>query len=255
MNPDHTAREELTMVHEASKTAGAGHGAFMSNNGQIDLEALANEPLLPELLPYLRSSEVLGTGIHHPLVIEPMGVLTGLANRIYTSKKEALKKAINQQEWETVVFIHERPYRVEAFVQHVLGGIATPLADLSPELKELATVIWSDSENHFEMARYWAELFSKRDGTLLLADERGKELYDTLSNEVTVYRGDHQDSLRLSWSLNKTTAEFFAKRYNEHGRSLLTGTVKKEHIFGVVANRNEAEILVEMRNINITDKR
>ncbi|MGP9816854.1 hypothetical protein ACT3UA_11225 [Glutamicibacter sp. 363] len=239
------------MASEATEHGATDSGLTMPKFGELDLEQLVNEPLLPELEPYLRHETAFGTSLHHPLVIEPFAVLSGLANRIYTSKTWALKKAIEDQDWSTVVFIHERPYRLEAFVEHVLNGLATPLVDLSPELKALATEIWSDSENHYEMKQYWDQLLSKRDGALLLADKKGLELYGTLPEELTVYRGDHEDSLRISWSLNRSTGEFFANRFNDRTRALLTGTVKKEHIFGIIMDRNEAEILVDMRQVNI----
>ncbi|MGP4994637.1 hypothetical protein [Glutamicibacter ardleyensis] len=243
------------MAHVATENVTPMNSFKMPNLGALDLQQMVDEPLLPELEPYLRHDSALGKGLHHPLVVEPIGVVNGLANRIYTSKTIALQQAIATQDWETATFIHERPYRVEAFVKYALRGECIALADLSPELRLLVTRIWSDSENHHEMRLYWERFFAKQDGKLLLADERGRELYETLPEVLTVYRGDHLDSLRISWSLDKATGEFFAKRYNERDRTLLTGTVKKEHIYGVLVERHESEVLVDMRHVNITDRR
>lgn len=214
-----------------------------------DLQALVEEPLLPELEPYLRYDEELGLGLHHPLVVQPIAVVNGLANRLYQSKTADLSEAIAQEDWERVSFIYERPYRIEAFIEHALNGECTALADLSPELRRIVTSIWMDSENHYEMREHWNQLFAKRDGTLLLSDTQGQELFDSLPDVLTAYRGDHADSLRISWSLDQATGKFFARRFSGSSRALLVGTVKKEHIYGVITERGETEILVDMHHV------
>ena len=93
------------MASEATEHGATDSGLTMPKFGELDLEQLVNEPLLPELEPYLRHETAFGTSLHHPLVIEPIAVLSGLANRIYTSKTWALKKAIEDQDWSTVVLI------------------------------------------------------------------------------------------------------------------------------------------------------
>ena len=72
-----------------------------------------SEELNPELQEYL-DCEAGFTCIRHPLVYSIMHVppLNKLMNQSLGHKKQMLSEALEKGDWSRVVFLHERPYRV-----------------------------------------------------------------------------------------------------------------------------------------------
>lgn len=62
--------------------------------------------LLSELAPYKN-----GDWVHHPLVICP---LQDNPNHRYRQKKKLVVKAKADGDWNSYIFLHERPYRIGA---------------------------------------------------------------------------------------------------------------------------------------------
>lgn len=81
-----------------------------------------------------------------------------------------------------------------------------------------------------------------------LMDEEEYELFQSLDDVVTVYRGvtscNAQNVKALSWTLNRETAEWFAHRYGESG-TVYEAQVRKENIYAIFLGRNEEEVIVD----------
>ena len=81
-----------------------------------------------------------------------------------------------------------------------------------------------------------------------LMDEEEYELFQSLDNVVTVYRGvtsyNAENVEALSWTLNREVAEWFAHRYGENG-AVYAAQVEKGNIYAVFLGRNEEEVIVD----------
>lgn len=72
------------------------------------------------------------------------------------------------------------------------------------------------------------------------------------NNTVTIYRGVKVNNYRgLSWTIDKSVAEWFARRFRHNGDScyLFTGTINKKDILALFSSRNEKEVVCDYRKI------
>lgn len=215
--------------------------------GQGYSTTMTDEPLHPDLVPYLRDSSTLGRGIYHPLVQMPILPSHAMVNQMYQAKQRIIADAVKEERWHTVVFSHERPYRLEALIDYVVGrdddGTPRRLADTSQEVIDLAVSVWTDSENIEHCVEDWRALFRDLD---FFGTEQDRQAFEELPDPVTLWRGDIDDG-GWSWSTSRKTAEFFATRWAEEGvepARLISAEVPKSRIFGYLTGRNEYEALV-----------
>lgn len=71
-------------------------------------------------------------------------------------------------------------------------------------------------------------------------------------NTVTIYRGVKVNNYRgLSWTVDKSVAEWFAKRFGHDGDKcyVFTGTINKKDILALFSSRNEKEVVCDYRKI------
>jgi hypothetical protein len=203
------------------------------------------EDLHEDLQPHLIETEGLGWMIHHPLVVQPLHHprMNGLANRALAYKKQALIEAFAEKRWETIMWLHERPYRFEAFQQVEL------LIEDDCRWWALLGTVWVDSENIWQHRDDWQEYLSQpRPHRHCFMDEEDREEHEKLPDSIRVYRGStpgvNDDG--LSWTTDREKAEWFAKRLRRKGeeRAVLAGWVEKVDVVAFVAGRGEAEIVV-----------
>jgi hypothetical protein len=199
-----------------------------------------DEPLHPDLVPYLDENGPFGPALWHPLVHDPMFHFTSMANRSYLAKQKILQRAIDESDWSTVVFLHERPYRLDALWQH---------ADLLPdsEFWSLAGEVWIDSENIWQKDRLWrAILRQPREHPEFFMGEEDHEALLLLPKTLTIYRGA-QTGLNehgLSWTLDRERAEWFANRFEKADPIVLEREIPKADIFAYLTGRGEEEIVL-----------
>ncbi len=77
---------------------------------------------------------------------------------------------------------------------------------------------------------------------------------DDLSDEdtVTIYRGVKVNNYRgLSWTVDKSVAEWFARRFRHDGDKcyVFTGIINKKDILALFNSRNEKEVVCDYRKI------
>lgn len=92
---------------------------------------------------------------------------------------------------------------------------------------------------------------SDRPDKLRIMTEEEKLEFDSLPNEIKIYRGCSEqeiksENFRFSWTTKKSVAHFFANRSKTmHGikSSVVTRTIKKEEVFAYFNRRNEFEII------------
>lgn len=218
-----------------------------------EMAAARDEELHPELAACLEETAI-GPMIKHPLVYSVLPV-NGWVNKHFAAKQAALAEAIEAEDWHTVVFLHERPYRCTALIDYVLGRDEDwkPIpVDVSypQEDRDLVVDVWTDSENIHQHVDDWMRITSgwSPGDPLLFASEEEREAFAALPETLTLWRGDCDDG-GWSWSLERKVGEFFAKRFSAN-HALLTGTVSKRDVFGYITRRNEAEVMVRREHVH-----
>lgn len=191
-----------------------------------------------DLVPYLDEHPELGTTLRHPLVYQVPIWSNGSANKMYESKKKQIEKVLLKQDYKIYVWLHERPYRLTAFEE-----ISNKLTDT--KYWNLLSYIWTDTENSYADYKKWRSLFSsERSSKHYLMNEEEDQLLRSLPEEVIIYRGCQKNLNEngLSWSLDKSKAEFFAYRFNQKG-IILEKKISKKDIIAVFTGRGEAEVI------------
>ena len=199
-----------------------------------------SEPLHPDLLPYMERSKGEWEMLRHPLVYQVPFNSNGSANAQYAHKLKAIKEALGSWNYSQYVFLHERPYRVEAFkkIEKQLGIV---------NYWQLLTQVWIDTENQYAYLKDWKKLLSadRGDRNDMMNDE-DKESLRLLPEEVTIYRGCQEflNENGLSWTLDKSKAEFFANRFGKKG-IILERKIPKSEIVALLTVRGETEVIWE----------
>ena len=202
------------------------------------------EPLNPDLLPFIQKSKI-GDTLHHPLLIQPFYSpgLNYICNRQYEQKTKFINDAIKNKNWDSYIWMHERPYRLEKFVE-----IIDELSD--EQYWKMLGEIWSDSENLWQYKIILDFLLSQdKSNRQAMMDEEEKEFLEKLPEEFIVYRG-HQGKNKLghSWTLSYWKAKWFASRFNQKCAVAQT-IISKKDIIAVLLGRGEFEIVISPKNI------
>ena len=206
-----------------------------------DLVEGSKVALHPDLAPYIEEG-VLGRQLRHPLVYQIPIWSNANANAFYEHKVQSVKDALANKNYSSYIFLHERPYRLEAFTL-----IQSKLTDT--QYWKLLSEIWTDTENQWQGLTKWKQLLeSPRPNRHYLMNEEEFNLLQSLSDEITIYRGCEPglNENGLSWTLNKKKAEFFAKRFGKDG-IILEKQISKSSVIAYLNGRGESEIIYQER--------
>lgn len=201
------------------------------------------EELVPELARCV--GDVGFPVVRHPLVyaVPYFPGTNALLNECLRRKRDAAAKAVADRNFYRYVFLHERPYRLNALLE-----VADELED--DAYWSLVRDVYQDSENVEELAAQWLPLLaSNRPGRAALMTTEERSSLDALPDVLTVWRGAaDKDELAVgySWSLSRKVANWFAWRTAEKGcRPLLAeGSVRRSDALAYLETRGEEEILV-----------
>lgn len=199
----------------------------------------STEELHPDLVPYI-SEGILGRQLTHPLVYQFGMIGNGWANAYYLQKIGDVEKALQNKKYDSYVWLHERPYRIEAFqeIEHLLSDTA---------YWKLVADIWTDTENQWQNHQEWKDLMgSDRPSRNYLMDEKEFNTLLALPDVVTIYRGCQKgiNEHGLSWTLDKSIAQWFSTRLDRDGEPIvLERTVPKSDIIAVFTGRGESEVI------------
>lgn len=212
-------------------------------------EMYGEDELHKDLKCYIQSSEIFGQVLHHPLIVQVpyLPALNKMINQQYKHKKTSIQKYLENGEWSGYIFMHERPYRMDAFrdIRDDLSG-----EEYWSTLKD----IFIDSENISQNYDDWDELLNcERSGKEYFMDDDDRKSFDALPDKLTIYRGfkDKNSENGFSWTLNLKKAIWFADRFNDDGSYVAKATVSKKDIIGYTDSRNEDEVIVVPEKINI----
>lgn len=201
--------------------------------------------MMEELHPELRIHLIYNNGIPgilHPLIYSVFHTpeQNSLINLLYENKKKDISLSLVEKNWDRFIFLHERPYRVNAFLE-----IEKRLSD--EEYWGLLSRISVDSENIWQNKRTWGKLLSSgRNKSEKFMSKDEIEVFSYLPDELTVYRGYVVGKNPVGWSytLKKEKANWFASRFSKKNGKVKTIMVKKINILAIKIGRNEEEIVL-----------
>lgn len=211
------------------------------------------EPLHPALKPYLTEDGM--PMLRHPLVyaIPFVHAFAWRSNDLYKSKLKALRDARLKKDWHSIVWLHERPYRRNAFwhIRKELHG---------SEYWDLLGSVWVDSENIFQWGhqRVRALLLSREPDNDHIMNEHERAALKNLPDELQVYRGYKSPKgtpRGWSWTLDEERARWFAVRLLDpitNKPKIVSGTVSKSDVTAYFTCRGEDEIVTQPRTIRNT---
>lgn len=220
------------------------------------------EELDPELKLWSYTDDSLGFTIKHPLVFSIIhhDALNHRMNKALRVKKEMRDSYSAEQNWHSYVFIHERAYRLWAFMK-----ISDEITD-DCAYWDLLGDIWTDTENAYQAYEDWEwMLSSERPCRESMMSEEEQKFLVGLPDEIEIYRGynaqadeePHGGLDGFSWTLDRQKAEWFAERFSSHrGQAFVaTALVSKEDVIAYFNDRNESEIIVLPEHVKIQDTR
>lgn len=197
-----------------------------------------DETLDAALVPYLEELEGFGQCLKHPLVFSvPYMGENGMLNQRLDQKQRACDKAWDNNEWATFMWLHERPYRLQALLE------MEPYLD-DDEYWDVLASAWVDTENAWQNLEEWYELWqSERDGRPKV------ELPEGSADVLTIYRGVREPGHDgISWTLSYEKAKWFALRltYGDDKAYVLTATVEARRVWFYSDDRGEQEVLAHV---------
>jgi hypothetical protein len=195
------------------------------------------------LAMHLQDGGPLGRMIAHPMlyVIGYDAANNAQYNLQLLNKQAAAKKALLANDWHQNIFLHERPYRLEALVAlHTVLQTCDRHDDAQRMLNEMLVTVYVDAEGLHKNAALWSMLFAAYTG------ERNR---DRLPNTDTfmIYRGvsDARHTGGCSWTTNRKQAEWFASRWAGKGKGghVFMRNVKADDVAMYTEDRGEAEVV------------
>jgi len=218
------------------------------------------EKLHKDLQPYLCFEKGIGTmSLKHPLVFQIFYSpdLNAMCNNIYKQKKQCIKEYIEEKNYSQLLWMYERPHRIDAFLEHV----APNLSFRTDEYWDILSSLIVDSENIWQWKSRYENLVINVDAehARRMMNDEEREFFDNLPDEVTIYRGalEFEDGTSnidgYSWSLDREMAEFFANRFVRDGDTpvIVEGKIAKEKIRSYFSGRNENEIIADYEDVTL----
>lgn len=164
--------------------------------------------------------------------------MNSLYNLQLLNKTEAVRRALDERNDAQFVFLHERPYRLDALLELLTHCDAD---EGDAVLKELLVDVYIDAEGLHYNSPVWRVLFDR-----LPADERQRELLPD-TDTFCIYRGvgDYRHKDGFSWTLDRLTATFFAQRFDSTGKGghVFVRQVTRADVAYYTDGRGESECL------------
>lgn len=199
-----------------------------------------------ELLPELKASIIDGglfnrKSIQHPLVIGDIGMMSNsYYNNQLMRKQERLKEFENNKEFESYLFLIEKPFRLTFFSNLVKQN---KIKKLSKRYWKILSSLWTGSENIFQNKELWDDLLKDKTNSHYFMSKKDLNFFNSLENEFIVYRGYSHWENGYSYTLDKERAVWFAERFGQNG-VVKERLVKKEDVFAYTNSREENEIII-----------
>lgn len=181
------------------------------------------------------------------------------ANILSVRKEEELKKIYELYssyidkvtEYTDFICLINNKQQLPFFFKETKGYVNK--RDFSKFLGEMWTLIESPSHAPNVTNKQLVNYFKQADKEYVMNQEELK-LYDSLPDEITIYRGVEKNKKNstkaLSWTLNKDKAKWFATRYEDKG-IMFTAKIKKEDVLAYFNSRKEEEVVIDYNNLEL----
>jgi hypothetical protein len=216
------------------------------------------EELHEDLVPFLQQS-ILGLGIYHPLVHQPIHTpqLNATVNACYLMKKQRIKECEEKSDWSTYVFMHERPYRMDA-----LKLIKNKLSE--NEFWKLFGSVWIDSENIWQNLPFIRSTLANIDDICgvqqSLMNNAEMDFLKSIPEYIVLWRGhspgynkQQNNKKGFSWTFSYWRARWFAQRFSKNNSFVTKATFHKKDIIAILLGRNEMEAIVDYEKATKTN--
>ena len=195
--------------------------------------------------------------VHHPFASSGFMMLPG-TNEILdiTASMESrekwrdyLGKKIDEAKTAYEIFLMLNKTYALTFIKYAKDGLS------AAEFSEILADAWIKSEApNMDVNVSKTELvglFNQADKQSLMTEDEQKRFAD-LTETVTVYRGvtsyNAKNVRALSWTLDRSKAEWFAHRFGEDGK-VYQAQIKKADILAIFTSRNESEVVLNPRKL------
>lgn len=196
---------------------------------------------------FLVDHPVFTTKIYYDMV---NGQLIHLDISDHNELKQAVSICENRIDSETDVFrlfrYIKKPYRL-FMLKECKDYLSTK------DLSKLLADCWIMSENPNTdinvSVQELEELFLSAEPVFMMSEEEMQTL-NNLPDKITIYRGigSESNTKGVSWSLDKSIAEWFSNRFQSDGY-VLTGQINKSDVLAYFNKRHEKEIVVPYNKI------
>lgn len=162
-----------------------------------------------------------------------------LYNKPYRVRRELAQKYLEEENFDSFIFIHERPFRLEALIE-VLFSIK------KEDLFRIVEYVWTDSEGPCVNLEVWKYIFNYCEELGVLEDSKRD-----LPEKFTIYRGTRAgiEDIGISWTLDASVAKMFSERFYTKRTNkqpiVKVKEVKKEDIFLFTDARGEKEVILK----------
>jgi hypothetical protein len=191
---------------------------------------IADEKLLvPALQGHIYPNERLGAVLKHPFVCQVPFYSSKFANTQYEYKAAKVAELMKKRQFDHVLFIYERYSRLPVLYEWFREGFLR-----LPMLRKCLRFAWPDTEDPPYADAL--EMFMTAGYT---SDTRKK-----LTGMLTLYRGDSCKRHNMEWSLQRSTAEWFARRYSCKTPWLAITQVDASNALAYFTCRGEAEVII-----------
>ena len=195
--------------------------------------------------------------VHHPFASSGFMMLPG-TNEILdiTASMESrekwrdyLGKKIDEAKTAYEIFLMLNKTYALTFIKYAKDGLS------AAEFSEILADAWIKAEApNMDVNVSKTELvglFSQADKQSLMTESEQKRFAD-LTETVTVYRGvtsyNAKNVRALSWTLDRSKAEWFAHRFGEDGK-VYQAQINKADILAIFTSRNESEVVLNPRKL------
>lgn len=146
---------------------------------------------------------------------------------IIEKRKEWLDE--NEGDLEKWVFIHDRPFRLQALVEKIYDGLEFSGVFIAD--------VYIDSENPHVNIDTWKMLFSIHP---IYMNEEEVVDFNELEDEIMIYRAG--DIKGISWTTNKDTAIWFSNRWSK-SEIIHEKLIKKTDCKAYLTRNGENEVI------------
>lgn len=200
------------------------------------------EELCDELKKYLENNGSFDL-IRHPLVysVPHYKEKNALVNKQLEYRKKEAKELLENKDYLSFIFLHEKPFRMNAFIE-----VKENFND--EDYWSIALSVWTNSDNIWQNRDTWKKLLKdkKRISTKhLFMSEDDRKVFDELPERFKIYRGYHdgKNEFGYSYTLDEETAKRFSKGHKVVGKVYIR-EVSKSEVFAYTNERGEQEIII-----------